>query len=228
MQSAPHTDLPVSRRSFAQAAALGALGVLGLGADLRKACAQEGPDDAGDDAAEADDSGVIEAGGFTLLPYTHYASGGVASDLYAVVLFENSNSTFTRYQVAYTSCTCRDAASNYRSVVYVELLNTKDTADEAAIRSISFDQNGGVNVGLWGDSCPIHDRPDYDEAYMDEHLVQPLVGTTKADVDAWSGYGDFVDALDVDAVAGATVSTSNLTSLLQALFAYHARKYYAA
>lgn len=181
------------------------------------------PSGQGDGAGD----GVIEAGGFTLLPYRQYASGGIGTDLYAVILFENKNATFTRYQVAYTSCTCRDAASNYRSVMYVELLNGKETTDEIKIRSISFSQNKNANVGLWGDSNPVHGQPDYDEEYMNEHLVQRFVGATKAQVDMWEGYGDFVEVLDVDAVTGATVSVSNLTSVLRSLFAYHAAKYYA-
>ena len=48
--------------------------------------------------------------------------------------------------MAYTSCTCRGAESNYRSVMYIELLNTKDTADEAAIRSICFGEKDGFTV----------------------------------------------------------------------------------
>lgn len=197
-----------------------------------------GAGDAASDSAQAlgvgaspevtkDEGGAISIGGVTLLPYTQYASGGVPTDLYAVILFENKNSTFTRYQVAYTSCTCRDVASNYRSVAYVELLNTKDTADEAAIRSISYTTAEGANAGVWGDSNPVHGRPDYTQAYMDEHLVQPLVGVTKAEVDAWQGYGDTLPEVDADAVAGATVTTSNITSMLRALFEYHANKYYA-
>ena len=50
--------------------------------------------------------------GLNTIIYTQYASGGIESQLEAVILFENSNSTFTRYQVAFTSCTCRDAGSN--------------------------------------------------------------------------------------------------------------------
>ena len=161
------------------------------------------------------------------IPYTQYASGGTPTELEAVILFENKNSTFTRYQVAFTSCTCRGAESNYRSVMYIELLNTKDTADEAAIRSISFGEKDGVTVGMWGDSNPVYMRPDYTKEYMDEHFVQALVGTTKADYDAWEGYGDCLEAVDVDAVTGATVSVSNITSVIQALFRYHAEKYYA-
>lgn len=204
----------ISRRSFAAAA--GVLGLAGLSSLVIPGVSE---------ASEA--TAPIEAGGFTLLPYTHYASGGVTSDLYAVILFENTNKTFTRYQVAYTSCTCRDAASNYRSVVYVELLNTKDTPEEAAIRSISFATNKDVLVGMWGDSSPIHGQPDYTADYMNEQLVQKLVGTDKAHIDAWQGYGNWPDALDADTLSGATVSTSNLLSLLQSLCSYHADKYYS-
>ena len=162
-----------------------------------------------------------------MIPYTQYASGGTPTDLEAVILFENSNKTFTKYQVAYTSCTCRGPERNFRSVMYIELLNTKDTPEEAAIRQISLGELDGVTVGLWGDSNPIMGHPDYTAEYMDENLVQKLVGTTKADYDAWEGYGDVIEAVDADAVSGATVSVSNMTSVIKALFQYHADKYYS-
>ena len=161
------------------------------------------------------------------ITFTHYASGGVTEELPAVILLENKNQTFTKYQVTFPSCTCRDAASNYWSVMYVELLNTKETRAEAAIRAISFSENKGVRVGMWGDSDPVMGRPEYTSDYMNENFVQPLVGKTKADIDAWGGYGTQVDGIDVDAVSGATVSTSNITSVLQSLFEYHCDKYYA-
>lgn len=211
-------DQAVSRRAFA----LGAVGAMGL--SLGAFCGIAAADEA---VAQAGPAGTFELGGITLLPYRQYASGGVGSDLYAAILFENKNKTFTRYQVAYTSCTCRDAASNYRSVAYVEILNTKDTADEAAIRSLSFAQNEGANVGLWGDSNPIHGNPELTAEYLDANLVQKLVKVSKAQIDAWEGYATVVDGIDPDAVSGATVSTSNLVSMLRSLFAYHAEKYYA-
>ena len=163
----------------------------------------------------------------TTIPYTQYASGGTPTELEAVILFENKNSTFTRYQVAFTSCTCRGPESNYHSVMYIELLNNKDSAEEAKIRSISFGQLNGVTVGMWGDSNPVYMRPDYTAEYMDENFVQKLVGSCKADFDAWEGYGDIPDAVDADAVTGATVSVSNVSSVIQALFQYHADKYYS-
>ena len=160
------------------------------------------------------------------IPYTQYASGGTPTEMEAVILFENKNSTFTRYQVAYTSCTCRGAESNYRSVMYIELLNTKDTADEAAIRTICYGEKDGITVGMWGDSNPVYMRPEYTREYMDENFVQKLVGTTKADYDAWEGYGQLIPAVDADAVSGATVSVSNITPVIKGLFQYHAAKYY--
>ena len=158
--------------------------------------------------------------------YTQYASGGTPTELDAVILFENKNSTFTRYQVAYTSCTCRGPEKNYSSVMYIELLNTKDTAEEALIRQISLGDLDGVTVGLWGDSNPIMGHPDYTPEYMNENLVQKLVGTNKAQYDAWEGYGDVIETVEPDAVSGATVSVSNMTSVIRSLFRYHADKYY--
>jgi major membrane immunogen (membrane-anchored lipoprotein) len=159
-------------------------------------------------------------GPYASFEFTHYASGGTAETYTAVILFEQSNSTFTAYQVAFNSCTCRDSLANYLSVCYVELLNTKNTADEAAIRSVTF----GENRGLWGDSNPNYYVPEYTETYYNEHFVQSLVRLTKADFDAWGGYGS--ELTGVDAVTGATVSAGNITSMLKSLFAYHAEKYY--
>ena len=169
---------------------------------------------------------VAAAAGLTTVPYTQYSSGGTATELEAVILFENKNSTFTRYQVAFASCTCRGAESNYRSVMYIELLNNKDTADEAKIRSISFSDVKGTTVGMWGDSNPIYMQPDKTFEYMNENFVQKLVGCTKKDIDAWQGYGKVVDVIDADAVSGATVSVSNITSVVRSMFDYHAQKYY--
>lgn len=163
---------------------------------------------------------------FNTVPFMHYASGGVTEELEAVILMENSNSTFTKYQVAFPSCTCRDAASNYWSVMYIELLNTKDTRAEAKVRSVSFNENKDVRVGMWGDSDPVMGHPEYTSDYMNENFVQKLVGRTKADFDSWEGYGKQVDGVDVDAVTGATVSTSNISSVIRGLFEYHCNKYY--
>jgi len=162
------------------------------------------------------------AGYFTEFEYTHYTTGGITENYTAVILFEQSVSTFTAYQVAFISCTCRDPVDNYYSVAYVEILNTRPTADEAAIRSITFRDN----KGLWGDSNPNYNMPEYTEEYLELNFVQPLVRVTKAEIDNWGGYGTWLECINPDAVTGATVSTSNITSMLQSLFAYHTAKYY--
>lgn len=165
---------------------------------------------------------IEESTQYPTFTFTHYSSGGTREEYTAVILFEQSNSTFTSYQVAFSSCTCRDSSVNYYSVCYVELLNNKDSAEDAAIRAITF----GENKGLWGDSNPNYYISEYTQEYMDENFVQSLVRATKADIDAWGGYGTQVSCVDADAVTGATVSTGNITSMLQGLFEYHAEHYY--
>ena len=162
-------------------------------------------------------------GAFPEFTYTHYSSGGTAEEYPAVILFEQSCSTFTAYQVAFLSCSCRDSLVNYYSVCYVELLNTKKTPEDAAIRAITF----GDNMGLYGDSNPNYYISKYTEEYMDENFVQRLVGAMKSEFDDWAGYGSQLSCVDTDAVTGATVSTGNITSMLKSLFEYHKAKYYA-
>ena len=156
------------------------------------------------------------------LTFTHYASGGLEEKLDMDIIFEENCSTFTAYQVAYSSCTCRDSLANYKSICYVEILNTKDSGEDASIRYISF----GENRGLFGDSNPNYYISKYDEEYYDKNLFKPLIGITKHEIDEFSGYGNCIDALNVDAITGATVTYSNLQSMLKTLFKYHKDRYY--
>ncbi len=159
---------------------------------------------------------------YDMFHYTHFASGGTEEEETAVILFEHSNETFTSYQVAFISCTCRDVSINYYSVMYIELLNTKENPSDASIRAITFSDG----KGLWGDSNPTYGTTNYTPEYFDENFIQPLVGKTKADFDAWGGYKTQIDGIDVDAVTSASVSTSNITSCIKSLFDYHVEKYY--
>ena len=148
-------------------------------------------------------SGNTPKNEYTEFNYTHYSTGGTPEEYTAVILFEQACSTFTAYQVAFASCTCRDPLVAYYSVCYVEILNTKQSAQESAIRAISF----GDNMGLYGDSNPNYYIPEYTEEYMDENFVQHLVGTTKSDFDGWEGYRTQLTCVDADAVSGASVTT---------------------
>lgn len=158
--------------------------------------------------------------------FKHYASGGTETDMVATILFESANKTFTKYQVAFTSCTCRDAAMNFSSVMYVEILNTKDTPEEASIRCISFGEVDGYTPGTWGDSNPIHGNENLTFEYLDENFIQKLTKVSKQEFDNWGGYGTQVSNIEMDALTGATVSTANTTSVLKSLMEYHAAKYY--
>lgn len=160
---------------------------------------------------------------YDMFTYDHFASGGTMEKETAVILFEQANKTFTSYQVAFISCTCRDPSVNYYSVMYIELLNTKEKPEDASIRAISF----GDNKGLWGDSNPTYGTTDYTPEYFDEHFIQPLVGKKKSDFDSWGGYKTQIKGIDVDAITSASVSTSNITSCIRSLFQYHTDKYYS-
>ena len=52
------------------------------------------------------------------LTYTHYLRGGGSETLDADILWEYSNKTYTKYQVAYTSYVCSDPSVNYINVIY--------------------------------------------------------------------------------------------------------------
>ena len=165
---------------------------------------------------------IIKINNDNNLTFTHYSTNGVVEDFDMDILFEESNSTFTAYQVAYLSCTCRDSLVSFKSVCYVEILNTKDSGDEAAIRYMTF----GENKGLFGDTNPNYNKPNHTEEYFDKNLVKPLIGVTKKEIDEFTGYGYLHETLDVDAMAGATVTATNLQSMLKSLFSYHKNKYY--
>ena len=165
---------------------------------------------------------VAKDSSYSEFEYTHYTTGGITEIYSAVIIFEQAVSTFTAYQVAFISCTCRDPIANYLSVCYIEILNTRPTSNEAAIRTITFSNN----MGLWGGSNPNYNMPTYTQEYLDEVFVQRLVRVTKAEVDSWGGYGTQLEQIDVDEVTGATVSTSNIYSMLKGLLKYHTDKYY--
>lgn len=154
---------------------------------------------------------------YDMFTFTHYSTGGTEDEQTAVILFEHANSTFTTYQVAYPSCTCRDVGKNFYSVMYIELLNSKDNAEDASIRTISFD-NG---LGLFGDE---DNYSDFTLEKMDDTFYQKLVGVTKAEIDKYD-YNHQIEG--IDAITGATVTMSNTESCIKSLFQYHADKYYA-
>lgn len=160
------------------------------------------------------------------IEYTHYLRGGGKEKLKAKILWEYSNSTFTKYQVSYTSYVCSDPSVNYINVIYLEITN-KGSKDEAVVRNISFstleENNTIFNVGLWG---------DYKEAIGKEYysgIESELLGKIKysnyefISSIAENGYRNYekIEGINADAIAGGTISASNIVSIVKAVFDYH-------
>ena len=169
-----------------------------------------------------------EDGGLT---YTHYLRGGGSETLDADILWEYSNKTYTKYQVAYTSYVCSDPSVNYINVIYIEITN-KGSKEEALIRNISFstitENEVEFNVGLWG---------DYKEAIKKEYYTgietELLTKLKYAKYDfvsqvAENGYGNYksIEGINSDLITGGTISASNVVSIVKAIFDYHLENYY--
>lgn len=166
------------------------------------------------------------------IEYTHYANGGVTQKLKASILWEYSNDTFTKYQVSYNSYVCSNTSVNYTNVIYIELTN-KGSKEDSVIRNVSFttveETNGDIfNVGLWGD----YKEYSGQEFYMgvEEELLPKLKYMKYADISALAekGYKNFtyIEDIDADALAGGTVSSSNVVSIVKAIFDYHIANHY--
>ena len=165
------------------------------------------------------------------IEYTHYIRGGGEEKLKANILWEYSNNTYTKYQVAYTSYVCSDPSVNYINVIYLEITN-KGNKEDALIRDISFstieDDGTTFNVGLWGD------YKSYNVVEFYEGIEQELLPKLKyAKYDtiktlANSGYGNYkqIEGINDDLISGGTISASNIVTIVEGIFEYHIDKYY--
>ena len=152
--------------------------------------------------ATAPSSGNVtgEIGTDQILPYVHIDGFGTPTDSAAWIAWEFEALNFVKYQVAYTSCTCRPESINARSLLYVE---------------VSKAEAGGKILKLyfnyWGDS------PKFPSGYTREEVEQnfmPLLVGQRAEA---------VEGVDV--ISGATVTTINLKQITGAILAYHNQKY---
>lgn len=135
-----------------------------------------------------------------ILPFVHIDGFGTETDTAAWIAWEFEALNFVRYQVAYTSCTCRPESINARSLLYVEVSKAEQGGK---IRKLAFN--------YWGDS------PKMPSGILREEIEQdfmPLFVGQRAGV-----------IEDVDVISGATVTTINLKQITGALLAYHNQKY---
>ena len=165
------------------------------------------------------------------IEYTHYLRGGGKETLEAKLLWEYSNSAFTKYQVAYTSYVCSDPSVNYINVIYLEITN-KGSKKDAIIRNISFstleENNTTFNVGLWGDYKEAIGKEYY--SGIENELLSKIKYSNYNFISsiATKGYKNYekIEGLNVDAIAGGTISASNIISIVKAIFDYHLENHY--
>ena len=163
------------------------------------------------------------------IQFNHYIRGGGSETLDANILWEYSNDTFTKYQVAYTSYVCSDSSVNYINVIYIEI-TSKGTKDDAMIRNISFSTiNEGTEftVGLWGDYK--NSRINFYEG-IESELLPKIKHSKYAFIKeiADKGYGNYknIEGLNSDLITSGTISASNIVSIVKAIFDYHLENYY--
>lgn len=163
------------------------------------------------------------------IEYVHYLRGGGYDELDANILWEYSNNTFTKYQVAYTSYVCSDASDNYINVIYVEITN-KGNKEDAKIREVSFstvNEGKEFDVGLWGDYK--ESRINFYEG-IEKELLPRIRGKTYNEIKdiASNGYGNYksIEGINADLITSGTVSASNIISITKAIFDYHIDNYY--
>ncbi len=158
------------------------------------------------------------------IEYVHYVRGGGSEKLDANILWEYSNNTFTKYQVAYTSYVCSDPSVNYINVIYLEITN-KGSKEESKIRNISFttiNEGKEFTVGLWGDYK--ESRINFYEG-IESELLPRIKGRTYNEIKdiANNGYGNYksIEGLNSDLITSGTVSASNIISITKAIFEHH-------
>ena len=135
-----------------------------------------------------------------ILPYVHVDGFGTETDEAAWIAWEFEAQSFVKYQVAFTSCTCRPESINERSLLYIEVAKSEKGGK---IRKLWYE--------YWGDSPKFPSGSDRKQV---ESEFVPLFPNKK------------LDTLDqIDTIAGATVTTVNLKQIAKAVLAYHNAKY---
>ncbi len=141
-----------------------------------------------------------QLGSDQILPFVHIDGFGTPTDSAAWIAWEFEAQAYVKYQIAYTSCTCRQESINVRSLLYVEV--TKQGA-ASRIKRLMFN--------YWGDSPKMPAGNTREE--IETGFMKLLPGQSLETLD------------DVDVVAGATVTTVNLKQINAALLAYHLKSY---
>lgn len=139
-------------------------------------------------------------GGERILPYVHIDGFGTETDEAAWIAWEFEAQDFVKYQVAFTSCTCRPESINERSLLYLEIAKAESGGK---IRKVKYE--------YWGDSQKFPSGLGREEVERD---YVPLLANKKLEQ---------VEKLDT--ISGATVTTVNLRQISAAVLKYHNAAY---
>jgi hypothetical protein len=145
----------------------------------------------------------LPLGADQILPYVHVDGFGTETDDAAWIAWEFEALDFVKYQVAFTSCTCRQESINERSLLFVEIAKGETGGK---IRKVWFE--------YWGDSPAM--PSGITKAEIESQFMPKLVNKKLSSLDS------------VDTVSGATVTSVNVKQILKAILAYHNAKYPAA
>lgn len=166
-----------------------------------------------------------------VIPVSHINGPREEFNFYAFVNFKYVARNYVKYQITYLSCTCRSAAVNYWSTMYVEMTlpDSKDINDaEIKYMSFDYDSEGAYLAGFWGDSNPTpagHTYEDIKEEYISYFFGKNYAYTKTLsvveDIDPADYQANGRDGLTLDSFVGSSVSTNNIIRTLNALFEYH-------
>jgi len=190
-----------------------------------------------DDSTDDNDDDTVIPGGTSVdnvIPYIHLNGHGEETEKNGFILFEVEVRDYVKYQVAYLSCTCRDAVVNYYNVAYIEI--NKYTND---VRTLSFDkdgENGHYHPGTWGDSSGDENQNNVTFEMFEDDFFPWIVGKTSADLEGiyYFNNGDYFDLSNtktidetdlIDEFAGSSVSTNNIIRIVKELLSYHEENY---
>ena len=202
-----------------------------------------GPECTTGENEECENSTVDTSG---IIPFTHLNGHGDESAKQAYILYEFAARDYTKYQIAYLACTCREANVNFWSVALVTIGNENNEIQEISYRD-NGDANHPYSVGFWGDSNPT--PPGVTLEQFETFFFPFLIGKTYADLEGISYFSndsyfevspntttientpidfdsnpDTPDVGIIDAFAGSSVSTNNIIRVFKELLLYHENK----
>lgn len=159
-----------------------------------------------------------------IVPVMHINGHLTETEEEIYVMFEYKFLKYTRYQVSYISCTCRDSSENFRQVMYLELNNEDGSIKDISFDIVEIDGDTSYIAGAWGDSSPIPDTGKTKADFEKELIEEYLIGKTLDELSHISNMSDMTDWPYVDSYAGSSVTVNNMVRAVKAIQSYQLNK----